>query len=134
MHPVCTGTRGGEISISNTTPAGTVSDWQSTQLAITYLEGLATELIDNSLANTSRRSYSSAQKQYLQFCERLKFNPLPATEWQLVLFVAEVGQRLCHSSVRSYLSAIRHMQITAGLGDPLVNSLQLHRVVARKKL
>ena len=53
----------------------------------------------------------------MQFCECLNFTLLPATERQLVLSVAELEQ--CNSSVGSYLSAIRHMQRTAGFGDPL---------------
>ena len=51
--------------------------------------------------------------------------PLPTNEQLLVLFVAELAQRLCHSSVRSYLSAVRHMHIAAGWPDPLANSLRL---------
>ena len=74
---------------------------------------MATDLVDNSLTSSSRRSYTSFQKQYVQFCERLNFNPLLATERQLILFVAELAQRLSHSTVRSYLSVVRHMQITA---------------------
>ena len=89
------------------------------------LEGLATDLVNNSFASSSRRSYTSAQRHYVQFCECLNFIPIPATERQLVLFVAELAQRLSHSTVRSYLSAIRHMQIAEDLGDPLSNALRL---------
>ena len=122
---ICTSTPGRENGLSSTTRAIAIPMQPSTQLAITYLEGLATDLVNNSLASSSRRSYTSAQRQYVQFCELLNFIPLPATERQLVLFVAQLAQRLSHSTVRSYLSAIRHMQITEGLGDPLNNALRL---------
>ena len=51
--------------------------------------------------------------------------PFPASEPVLILFVAELSQRLCHSSVRCYLSAVRHWHISQGGGDPLANSLRL---------
>lgn len=50
---------------------------------------------------------------------------MPANEQLLLLFVAELSQRLCHSSVRSYLSAVRHLHIAKGFGDPLKGSLRL---------
>ena len=85
--------------------------------------GMATDLVDNNLASSSRRSYTSFQKQYVQFCEHPNFNPLLATERQLVLFVAELAQRLSHSTVRS-ISSPTHAD-NSSLGDPPSNALRL---------
>ena len=88
--------------------------------------GMATDLVDNNLASSSRRSYTSFQKQYVQFCEHPNFNPLLATERQLVLFVAELAQRLSHSTVRSIISisGLTHAD-NSSLGDPPSNALRL---------
>lgn len=43
----------------------------------------------------------------------------------LILFVAHLSLRLAHGSVRSYLSAVRHMHIAQGFGDPLAGALRL---------
>ena len=51
--------------------------------------------------------------------------PVPATEAVLILFVAHLSLRLSHSSMRSYLSAVRHLHVAQGYGDPLVNALRL---------
>ena len=51
--------------------------------------------------------------------------PVPATEAVLILFVAHLSFRLSHSSVRSYLSAVHHLHVAQGYGDPLVNALHL---------
>lgn len=37
----------------------------------------------------------------------------------LLLYVAHLSLKVCHTTVRSYLSAIRHMHLAKGLPDPL---------------
>ena len=51
--------------------------------------------------------------------------PVPASEHLLVLFAAHLAQSCAHSTVRSYLSAVRHLHISAGARDPLSDTLQL---------
>ena len=61
-------------------------------------------------------SYSSAQKRYLSFCETYNLPPLPLSESVTCLFAAFLAhQGLKSQSVSVYLSALRHLQITAGL-------------------
>ena len=86
---------------------------------------MAKSLIDHSLAASTRRSYAVGQSEFLRFCLKLGIPPFPASEPVLILFVAELSQRLCHSSVRCYLSAIRHWNISQGGGDHLAHSLRL---------
>ena len=45
-----------------------------------WLLDIANSLIDNSLAPYSRKTYSSAQARYLNFCSRMHLNPLPANQ------------------------------------------------------
>lgn len=70
--------------------------------------------------------YASGQKRYLEFCRLSSLSPFPTTENQLCSFVAHLAQEgLQHSSVRGYLSAVRHLQIMGGMGDPFVASWPL---------
>ena len=70
-------------------------------------------LLENSIAQSTRRAYSSAQQQYLQFCQLINFHPcLPAT---VILFVTHLAQKCCHSTIRSYLSAVRFLHVTHDL-------------------
>ena len=106
------------------------------RLAVQQLENTVQELLGNSLATSTHRTYASAQAQYIKFCTAVNKPPSPATEQTLVLFVAYMAQSCCHATIRVYLSAIRHFHITQGLGDPLTGKLQLQLVlrgVRRKK-
>lgn len=79
------------------------------------------------LAATTQRSYQSAQKRYLKYCLERGFNPLPTTELILCRFVAYLAhQGLKQRTLKSYLSAIRHLHIAEGLEDPF--KAPLHRL------
>lgn len=86
---------------------------------IRRLEDLARDLVNNSLAPSTRRVYASGQKRYLEFCRRGGLSPFPLSEDQLCTFVAYLmDEGLQHTSIKGYLSAIRRLQIVRGLGDP----------------
>ena len=55
--------------------------------------------------------------------------PIPTTEHTMILYVAELSQRLCHSTILSCLSAVRHLHLTAGHKDPLKDTVQLELVL-----
>ena len=75
--------------------------------------------------------YALGQKKYLAFCSQFGVPPLPVTERGLVGFVAfAVKQGLKHTTIKSYLSAIRHLQIACGGGDlKIANMPQLELTV-----
>ena len=47
----------------------------------------------------------------------------------MILYVAELSQRLCYSTIQSYMSAVRHLNLTAGHKDPLKDTVQLELVL-----
>ena len=96
-----------------------------TRLAVGHLANITNHLINNSLALSSRKTYSSAQARYLNFCSRMKLNPLPANQQQLILFAADLSQTIAYTSMRTYLAAVRHLHISKGYADPLCGSMQL---------
>ena len=73
----------------------------------------------DSLAPSSQRTYASAQQAFVQFCHSLQVPALPAHEQVLLLYIADLSQQVVHSTVRSYLLAIRHMHLSNGFPDPL---------------
>lgn len=90
------------------------------------MECLARDLINGSLAPSTKRVYASGQKRYLEFCRAGSLVPFPATEDQLCTFVAHLtDEGLLHSSMKGYLSAIRRLQIIKGMGDPFAASWPL---------
>ena len=55
----------------------------------------------------------------MEFCEKSAAIPLPTTEKQLCQFVAYLREEgLRYQTVKTYLAAVRHMQISHELGDP----------------
>ena len=108
----------------------------SAGLEIRELERIAGHLIKDSIADSTRRSYCTGQSAYLSFCHRFNLTPLPAPEQQLILFTADMSQRLSFATIRTYLSAVRFLHVSNGYGDPLTGKLQfdlLLRGVRRNK-
>ena len=88
----------------------------------------------NGLAPSTRQVYGSAQRQFLEFCSQdvpsgLSHPPLPASEQTLMRFCAHLADRVHHSSIKVYLSAVRSLHIDYGYPDPLTNCLQLQRLL-----
>ena len=98
-------------------------------LDVGRLEAVAKELCHASLAPNSNKTYKSAQKIFKNFCLSCGRSPLPASEQLLILFVADLADRVCYTTARTYLAAVRHMHIAQGYGDPLKGCLQLELVL-----
>ena len=85
----------------------------------------------NGLAASTRRAYGSAKSRYSRFCSSNCLSPLPASEHQLCQFVSHLAnENLCHSTIKCYLSAIRHLHVAEGYGDPnICNMARLEQVL-----
>ena len=88
----------------------------------------------NGLASSTRQVYASAQRQFFEFCNQdVSFSqswpPLPASEQILMRFCTHLADRLHHSSIKVYLSAVRSLHIDYGFSDPLPNCLQLQHLL-----
>lgn len=86
------------------------------------------------MAASTRRAYASGQRKFIQFCHLIgklhgSGSPCPADEWTLCLFVTHLADSIQHSSIKVYLSAVRALHIEQGWPDPLLNRLQLQRVL-----
>ena len=90
--------------------------------------------LSNGLAPSTRRVYRSAQRQFIDFSTLDGYvssngSLLPTSEQTLLRFCSHLADRLHHSSIKVYLSAIRSLHIDQGFPDPLVNCLQLQRLL-----
>ena len=76
------------------------------------------------LAASTQRTYSSAKKRYVEFCNKHSLPLLPVQEHQLCHFVSYLGdQGLAYSSLKGYLSAIRNLQISYNYPDPNISGM-----------
>ena len=77
----------------------------------------------HSLATSTSKSYSYAQSRYLTFCNSINVSPLPLSKHLVCLFVTHLADTdVSHQSIKCYLSALRHLQISSGLSDPKLYS------------
>ena len=105
------------------------------RLDVTSLVLLVQDLFSAGLAQAMQRVYRSGGKQYLEFCSSINVTPIPVSERVLSLFVAFLYKEgLSAGTVKSYLAATRHLQISLGLGDPSMGSMpQLEYVLKGMK-
>ena len=76
------------------------------------------------LSSSTHKTYKAAERRYLQFCNNFSLTPLPVSENILYYFVACMGQEgLAGSSIRTYLSGIRQLQVAAGFQDPHLDQM-----------
>ena len=91
---------------------------------IERLDSLVSFYFHASLAPSTSRSYESAKRRYINFCHTSNTQPLPATENKLCNFAAYLADSsITHQTIKCYLSAIRHLQISANMGDPQISCM-----------
>ena len=99
---------------------------------VTSLGTTVQRLLQAGLAQSTQRTYSAGKRKYLTYCQEAGVLSLPATEQKLIGFVAyAVNQGLKHQTVKCYLSAVRHLQVEWGGGDPRVESMPSLALVLR---
>lgn len=84
------------------------------------------------LAESTGRTYASAKKRYFQFYTNHKFTPLPAHEHSICCFVASLAREgLTCTTIKCYLSGVRHLHVENGWGDPKFCSMARLELVLR---
>ena len=101
-------------------------------MVVPALDTTVQRLLQAGLAPSTQRTYGAGKKKYLLFCQETGLVPLPVTEAKLLQFVAfAVNHGLKYQTVKTYLSAVRHLQIASGGGDPRVDSMPLLELALR---
>ena len=101
----------------NIGPSMVSAEWEQCQAS-------ADEFFAKGLAKSTLKSYQSGIRRYKSFCVRLSRPTLPAREETLSAFVAALAKKgVSYTSLKVYLSAIRHYQIQNGLGDPGISRM-----------
>ena len=95
------------------------------------LNGDISRYLSLSLAASTQQTYSSGEKRFLEFCylyrpQNGKF--LPTAEDTLIQFVAYLARSIKHSSIKSYLAAVRHWHIRNGYDLDLKKFLRLQLI------
>lgn len=84
------------------------------------------------LTASTHKTYKVAERRYSQFCAEFALPPFPASETILCYYVACLGQQgLAHSTIKTYLSGVRQLQISMGLPEPQMQSMPRLRQVLK---
>ena len=76
------------------------------------------------LASSTSQAYDSAKRRYLEFSIKPNLHPLPVSEDLLCRFVGYLADDgLAPSSIKCYLSAVRHLQIAMHMEDPNIGGM-----------
>ena len=93
-----------------------------------------TYYLHHSLAPSTRASYSSAQRCFINFA--LTYNrlnttgsPIPASENTLMLFATYLTHTHKPQSIKLYLSAVRTLHLEDGQPDPKSEAVNLRRLM-----
>ena len=83
-------------------------------------------LVEHSTKDTTKATYTSSQKQFIQFCESEDLSILPVSETTLLLFIAYLyNKNLKAQSIRVYLAAIHHLHTINGFSfQPYSDSIK----------
>ena len=87
-------------------------------------------LVAKGIRSSTTKTYTAAQRRYIDFCLKYALDPVPVSENTLLLYIAQLNlDGLKPSSVRVYLSAVRAMHVDEGHGNPLENCLRIRKAL-----
>ena len=94
-----------------------------TRLDVPKIYKLVHYYFGKGLATSTQRTYKSAQDRFLHFCQAGGFSLIPVSQSLLCMYVSYLAeQKLKHSSIKVYLSAVRNLQIASGHSDPFAGA------------
>ena len=111
---------------------GRISSCPDTRLRLRELDESVQGLLANGIAPSTHCSYRFGEKCYRNFCSTFKLTPFSLTDAKFCHFVVHLHLLLVqYRTICSYFSAVRYVQIVAGLPDPnLPQMTQLTYVIS----
>lgn len=82
------------------------------------------------LSQNTKKTYSSGVRQFYSFCSQMKISPtLPINEDTLINFSVCMARSLQHSTIKNYLSAVKHYHSSSGYELNLSAFLRLRLIL-----
>ena len=82
------------------------------------------------LAQNSKKTYSSGVRQFYAFCSQMRITPkLPIDEATLINFSVYMARTVQHSTIKNYLSAIKHYHSSNGYELHMAGFLRLQLIL-----
>jgi len=93
---------------------------RETGLVIPELDASVQQYFEGGLASSTLKTYRSGVSKVMLFCAKFGVsNPFPISQALLCYYVAYLTNNgLAYQTIKTYLAAIRHVQIVQGLPEP----------------
>ena len=120
------GTSSQRLPGANPTSPDSTASRAAARLDVSGLGLVVWELFSAGPAPSTRQNYRTGTKWYIEFCRDQQIvTPFPTSEQTLSHLVAWLHTQHWSSGTvkKNYLAAVRHTQITLGLGDPHMGSM-----------
>ena len=76
-------------------------------------------------AESTQKSYATHLRKYTLFCKEFNFNPVPATQHQIELYIAYLTESLKYQSILKYINIIRIMHLEYGYPNPMQDNFAI---------
>ena len=86
--------------------------------AFAGLDAQVMDMVRSGHRPSTVRTYSSVQQRYYKFCGAYSLQPLPATEINILRFIAYISSTVSYNSMQVYLAAIRALHIYNAMPPP----------------
>ena len=108
-------------------------DQTETRLDLTVLEKGVQRYFENGLAAGTRRTYQAGINKFIKFCNSYNVSsPLPVSVSVLYSYISHLANSgLSYSTIKTYLSAIRYLQIANDFLEPRVVPMPKLNLVER---
>ena len=110
-------------------PTGPTNPNSNPWLAERTLRQQLTQLLEHSLATSTRATYTVGFRRFKAFCTKHNVPPLPASKLTVTYFAVSLSRSLSPSTIRVYISATRAAHREIGLPDPTHHNHQLTLVL-----
>ena len=93
------------------------------------LTKLSLNLLEKSLAPSTKRNYEGAFNRYEMFCQCHSLSPIPLEQENLILFVTFLSTYSSYSNIKMHLAALRYKSIMRISSSPIPDFQRLYYVV-----
>ena len=90
-----------------------------TGLDLKALDDVVLHFRGNAFAETTKKTYQTYLKSYLDFCKQYKLKVIPISSEDLGRYIAFLAQHLKFSSITNYLTIIKLLHLEGGFPDPI---------------
>ena len=92
------------------------------QQFLNSLDSAVLKLRSQVFAPSTKATYRSQKRAFLQFCKLAGLSPVPLSQDNAGRYIAYLSQRLSYGSIKSYINVVRIMHLEAGYVSPFSNT------------